>query len=266
MGSQVPSVSAAVRILETLAQRWPDVVTPTTLVRELGLNRSTCYNIIGTLEQAGWVAGQANRHGWTLGPRLLLLTGVTDKVRTKIAQEQIEALSQDLGWVVFVAEQEAGGGVYRVVAVAERSSGVRVTVSVGDTFPFSAPALMQSFVAWSDPADVERLVEEHGLMQFTKYSITQVGQLFEALPKVRERGYAASIQEYNMAQSGVAAPVFDANGKVSYVVCSLAFSTQMDSSSVAQAGEAIRRCAESITTLTGGAAPVAYRRSRSHSA
>lgn len=261
MGTEVPAVSAAVRILEMLARRWPDIVTPATLVHELKLNRSTCYNIVGTLEEAGWVAGREGLPGWTLGPRLLLLTGVTDKVRNGIAQEEIEKLSQQLGFVVFVTGQKRGGSGYRVVAVAERSSGVRVTVSLGDTFPFAAPALMQSFLAWSDPAEVERLVKEHGLTRFTEYSITEVDKLNEALARVRDRGYAESILQYNMAQGGVAAPVFDASGKVSWAVCSLAFSTELDSSNVAQVGEEIRRCAESITARTGGVVPAGYRRS-----
>lgn len=262
MTTEVPAVSSAVRILETLARRWPDVVTPATLVNELKLNRSTCYNIVGTLEQAGWVSGRNGRPGWTLGPRLLMLTGVTDKIKNVAAQQEIEELNQQLGFVVFVAEQERGGG-YRVVAVAERSSGVRVTVSLGDTFPFAAPALMQSFLAWSNPGDVERLVKEHGLTPFTKYSITELEPLNKSLAEVRKRGYAESLQQFNLAQGGVAAPVFEASGKVSWVVCSLAFSTQLDSSNVAQVGEAIRRCAENITARTGGVVPADYRASES---
>lgn len=246
------------RILETLARKWPDAVTPATLVNELKINRSTCYNIVGTLEQAGWVSGRDGRPGWTLGPRLLMLTGVTDKIKNVVAQQEIEQVNQQLGFVVFVTEQKRGGG-YQVVAVAERSAGVRVTVSLGDRFPFAAPALMQSFLAWTDPSEVERLVKEHGLIQFTKYSITDLDRLHEALAEVRKQGYSQSLQQYNMAQGGVAAPVFDATGKVSWVVCSLAFSTQLDSGNVTEVGEAIRRCAERITARTGGVSPLEYR-------
>lgn len=258
MATEVPAVSSAVRILETLAREWPEVVTPGALVNELKINRSTCYNIVGTLEHAGWVSGSDGRPGWTLGPRLLMLTGVTDKIKNVVAQQEIEELNQQLGFVVFVTEQKRGGG-YQVVAVAERSSGVRVTVSLGNRFPFAAPALMQSFLAWTDPAEIERLVKEHELIQFTEYSITDLDQLHEALAEVRKRGYSQSLQQYNMAQGGVAAPVFDGTGKVSRVVCSLAFSTQVHSDNVAEVGEAIRGCAERITARTGGISPLEYR-------
>jgi IclR family acetate operon transcriptional repressor len=257
LSTDVPAVSAAVRILERLAQAWPEMVTPGTLVSELGLNRSTCYNIVGTLQQAGWVSGREGRPGWTLGPRLLTITGVPDNVRLHVAQEEIEALSAELKFVVFLAARQPGAG-HHVLAVAERSSGVRVTVSVGDTFPFSAPALMHASLAWTAPAEADRILDGEQVIAFTGKTVTGREGLHKAFAKVRSVGYAESVQQYNMAQSGVAAPVFDSRGAVRYAVCSLAFSSEIDDSNVAAAGAAIRRCAEAITLRTGGTLPEGY--------
>jgi DNA-binding IclR family transcriptional regulator len=250
-------VSAAVRILERLAQAWPEAVAPGTVVSELRLNRSTCYNIVGTLQQVGWVAGRKGRAGWTLGPRLLTITGVPDNVRLKVAQEEIESLSADLKFVVFVTVAQPGSG-HHVLAVAERDTGVRVTVSVGDTFPFSAPALMHASLAWKDPDEADRILAGETAIAFTSKTITGREELDAAFAKIRAVGYAESIQQYNMAQSGVAAPVFDARGAVRYVVCSLAFSSELDENNVAAAGDAIRQCAEAITMRTGGVLPADY--------
>lgn len=255
MATNVPAVSSAVRILEFLAQEWPESVAPARLVNELQLNRSTCYNIIGVLEQAGWVIGRENGPGWTLGPKLLVLTGVTDNVKNEIAQQEIEALSAELGFVVFVADKEKSGD-YRTVAVAEQTSGVRITVSVGDLFPFSAPALMRAFYAWTSETEFNRVVKERGLEKFTEKSITTLAELRKVLAVVRRKGYAESIQEFNMAQGGVAAPIFDSKGRVRQVICSLAFSSQLDSSNVESVGVAIRRCAQAITRRSGGVAPI----------
>ncbi|MGH3164495.1 MAG: IclR family transcriptional regulator [Trebonia sp.] len=257
LSTDVPAVSAAVRILERLAQAWPEAVTPGTLVSELRLNRSTCYNIVGTLQQAGWVSSREGRPGWTLGPRLLTITGVPDNVRLDVAQEEIEALSAELKFVVFLTVRQPGAGHY-VLAVAERSSGVRITVSVGDTFPFSAPALMQASLAWSEQAEADRMLDTEPIIAFTGKTITGRDDLHEAFGKVRTAGFAESIQQYNMAQSGVAAPVFDARGAIRYVVCSLAFSSELDETNVAAVGGAIRRCAEAITLRTGGVLPGGY--------
>lgn len=259
MTSDVPAVTATVRILERLAKQWPGAVAPGVLVRELGLNRSTCYNIVGTLQQAGWVTSLHGRPGWTLGPRLLIITGVTDKARLEVAQEEIEALSSALSFVVFVAARETRVG-YRVLAVAELGTGVRVTVSVGDTFPFSVPALMQVSLAWLDPAEADRLLDAEGVIAFNELTITDRGELRAAFGRARSAGYAQSIQQYSMAHSGVAAPIFDADGIVRRAVCALAFSTELDAGNVAAVGAAVRRCADAITLRTGGAPPAASRR------
>jgi len=254
LSTDVPAVSAAVRILERLAQAWPDMVTPGTLVSELRLNRSTCYNIVGTLQQAGWVSGREGQPGWTLGPRLLTITGVPDNVRLYVAQEEIEALSAELKFVVFLTARLPGAG-HHVLAVAERNSGVRITVSAGDTFPFSAPALMRASLAWTASREADQILDAEQVIAFTPNTITDRERLHEAFAKVRSVGYAESIQEFNMAQSGVAAPVFDASSAVRYTVCSLAFSSELDRTNVAAAGNAIRRCAEAITLRTGGTLP-----------
>jgi DNA-binding IclR family transcriptional regulator len=257
LSTDVPAVSAAVRILERLAQAWPDLVTPGTLVSELGLNRSTCYNIVGTLQQAGWVSGREGRPGWTLGPRLLTITGVPDNVRLDVAQEEIEELSAELKFVVFLTTFQPGAG-HHVLAVAEPGSGVRVTVSVGDTFPFSAPALMHAALAWMAPGGADRMLDTGRVIAFTDKTTTDREGVHKAFAKVRSVGYAESIQQYNLAQSAVAAPVFDSRAAVKYAVCSLAFSSELDDTNVAVAGNAIRRCAEAITLRSGGTLPDGY--------
>ena len=256
MASDVPAVSSAVRILERLAASWPATVTPKDLVNELGLNRSTCYNILATLQRAGWVSSTGERSGWILGPKLLTLTGVPDDRTAAIAQQEMDELARRLGFVVFVAEPDGAGG-YVATVKAERQMGVRVTVSVGEGFPFSAPAIMQAFVAWLPPEKVDELVDRHGLKQFTQHTVTDRQELSRTLADIRERGYSTSIQQYDMAQSGVAAPIFDRRGQVTRVVCSLAFFTELHADNVSRIGAQVSACADRITARTGGRHPSA---------
>jgi DNA-binding IclR family transcriptional regulator len=84
--------------------------------------------------------------------------------------------------------------------------------------------------------------------------VTGTGTLHVVLDHTREVGYAESIREYDLGQSGVAAPVFDAQGRVSMVVCSLAFSSELNESNVEHYGRLIRECGLRITERTGGTA------------
>lgn len=254
MTGDVPAVVNAVRLLERLARDWPEPVPSGTLIDELNLNRSTAYNILGTLQRAGWAASRGDRGGWSLGPRMLAIVPAADDWTAAIVREELDALSQRLGYIAFVAQWD-GGDRYAVQTKADRGKGVHITVEGGETFPFSAPAIMRAFHAWSDPAVVDRLIERHGIVPFTQETVTEPAKLHDVLAETRRRGYGSSVREYDLGQSGVAAPIFDANGRVALVVCVLAFSSELNESTVGRVGLAVRECAQAITTRTGGTQP-----------
>jgi DNA-binding IclR family transcriptional regulator len=249
--TDVPAVVNAVRLLERIARDWPEPVPSGTLIDELNLNRSTAYNILGTLQRAGWAASRGDRGGWSLGPRLLAIAPAAEDWTAAIVREELDALSQRLGYIAFVAQWD-GGDQYSVQTKADRGKGVHITVEGGETFPFSAPAIMRAFHAWSDPAVVDRLIERYGIVGFTRETVTEPAKVRDVLAETRRRGYGASVREYDLGQSGVAAPVFDANGRVAFVVVVLAFSSELNETTVERVGAAVRECAKAITTRTGG--------------
>jgi IclR family transcriptional regulator, acetate operon repressor len=254
MASDVPAVRSAVRLLERIARDWPDPVPTGVLIEDLELNRSTCYNILGTLQRTGWAATRGDRAGWWLGPRLLALAGVSGDWTSEVVQAELDELSKRLSFLAFAVRRH-GSGEYAVVAKSDPGQGVRITVGLGDTFPFSAPAIMRSFLAWTDPAEIGRLIDRHGLTAFTPETVVDRKALWAVLAQVRERCYAVSIREYDLGQSGVCGSVFDERGHVSMVLCSLAFSSELNESTFVQAGELIRESALRLTERLGGRMP-----------
>ncbi|MFE7276778.1 IclR family transcriptional regulator [Streptomyces sp. NPDC057623] len=247
-------MSAAIRILERLAAELPRAVSPTALVNELGLNRSTCYNILTTLQRAGWVNKLESRGGWTLGPGLLALTGVSDDSAVEVVQEEIDNLSRRLGYVVFAARQDGSGG-YTVIAVSDPRRGVRVIVDVGDRFPFSAPALMQAMYAHRPFGDFLAAARSRAVERFTEHTVVDLDELAKVFSEVRRRGFSTSVQQFNLAQSGTAAPVFDRAGKPHLAVGTLAFSSELDEGNIEPVGRLISATAGRITDRTGGTYP-----------
>lgn len=254
MSTEVPAVHSAIRILEYLAKENPSPVASNTLVSELGLNRSTCYSILATLQRAGWVLKRDTRGGWTLGPSLLALTGVGDEAVQAVIDEEISELSRELGFVVFAAQQDGSGG-YTVIAQSNPGRGVRVVVDVGDRFPFSAPALMHANYAWRPFSEFEAAAGRHTVEKFTDTTVVDLDALAAVFEEVRTRGFSASIRQFNLAQGGVAAPVFDRAGIPRLLIATLAFSSQIDESNVASIGVLVRDTAARITERTGGTAP-----------
>ena len=256
MSSEVPAVNAAIRILERLAADLPRAVSPTVLVNDLRLNRSTCYNILTTLQRAGWVNKLDSRGGWTLGPGLLALTGISEDSVISVVREEMDVLSRALGYVVFAAKPDGSGG-YTVVSVSDPRRGVRIVVGVGDRFPFSAPALMQAMYAYLPESEFLEIARIRGVEKFTDSTVVDLDGLQSVLACVRERGYSTSIRQFNLAQSAAAAPVFDRTGKPHLAVGVLAFSSELDDSNIAPVGEMIHAAAVRITARTGGVYPSA---------
>lgn len=255
MPVDVPAVSASVRILELLAGEWPKPISPGRLVAELQLNRSTCYNILATLQRAGWAASLGDRAGWTLGPRLLTLTRVSQGLITKVVQDEIDALSRELGFVVFAVEADGSGG-YTIIAQADGRSGVRVTAGVGDRFPFSAPAIMHAFEAWTPDDELTRRIARYGMEQFTEFTVTDRDELRTVLERVRREGYSRSVRQFDLAQGGAAAPIFDAQGRPSLVMCTLGFSSELNEHTVDRVGGLLRDATARVTQRIGGVRPV----------
>lgn len=254
MPNEVPAVGAAIRMIERLAAEAPHAVPAGTLANELGLNRSTCYNILATLQQAGWVNNVGNRSGWTLGPGLSMLAGLSDELIDTAVQEEIDRLCKRLGYVVFAAREDGSGG-YTVVAVADPGRGVRVTVDVGDRFPFSAPGLMHAFWSYRPWEKFVEVTRRRQVERFTEFTAVELDQLAELFARVRERGYGASIRQFNLAQSGASAAVFGPDGCPKLVLVTLAFSSDLDWDNLPEVGLSIRDAAARITSRTGGAVP-----------
>jgi IclR family acetate operon transcriptional repressor len=254
LSNDVPAVNAAIRILERIAEESPNPVSPGVLATELGLNRSTCYNILATLQRAGWSTNMGSRSGWALGPGLLALTGVSQESINAVVQEEIDALSRRLGYVVFAAQQDGSGG-YTVISVSDPRRGVRVIVDVGDRFPFSAPALMQAFYAHRPWLEFEAMARSRVVEKFTEHTVTGMPALAEIFAEVRRQGYSTSIRQFNLAQGAAAAPVFDRNGLPALVLGTLGFSSDLDESNCHQVGRVLRAGADLITSRTGGVLP-----------
>ncbi|WP_406129228.1 helix-turn-helix domain-containing protein [Streptomyces canus] len=251
MTNEVPAVSAAIRLVEHIAAEAPQAVSAGTLAGALGLNRSTCYNILATLQQAGWVNNLGNRSGWTLGPGLSMLAGLGDEAIFSVVKEEVDRLCRQLGLVVFAA-QEDGSGSYTVVTVGDPGRGVRVTVDVGDRFPFSAPGLVQAFWAYRPFDEFVDLARSRLVERFTEFTITGLDELSDVFAQVRERGYGSSIRQFNIAHSGASSTVFGPDGQPKLALMTITFSSELDWDDLDRVGPSIRDAAARATARIGG--------------
>jgi DNA-binding IclR family transcriptional regulator len=70
----------------------------------------------------------------------------------------------------------------------------------------------KALLAHLPEAEIEEVVERHGLAEMTPATITDHGRLYETLAAVRERGYAVSDEEQMQGLRAVGAPIRDRSG------------------------------------------------------
>jgi DNA-binding IclR family transcriptional regulator len=75
------------------------------------------------------------------------------------------------------------------------------------------------------------------------------------LADVRRDGFSCSVRQFDLAQGGAAAPVFDARGRPSLVLCTLGFSSELNEHNVRQVGAQLRDGAQRLTQRIGGVNP-----------
>lgn len=247
---QVPAVNLAVRVIEFLVAEWPQPVPVGRFVSDLGINRSTCYNVLATLQESNWVLNLGDRAGWTLGSRLLTLTGASEKFLGPILGDELENLGRALGIVVYAAKEDADGG-YTVVARSDPNTGIRLTVGVGDRFPYSSPALMGAFWAFRRRDAFADLVSERPLEMFTEHTL-HVDDALRELDAIADRGYSRVIRQFTGETAAVGAPVVDARGRVTLVICGVALTTDLNETNIDRVGELIRDAAARTSAMLGG--------------
>lgn len=252
----VPAVQHAIAILRLFSERANQPATMTEIARSAGINPSTCFNILKTLEEARLVAFDPTTKSYCLGLGVVELAGSVDANR-QVVQTALEFArgvadqTQLACLVVRMAETEE----FVVVDKAESRRPIKVTVAVGERFPANSSVLAKAYFAWVDEAVVDRMIERLGLPEYSPNSIIDGGEFKRQLETTRSRGFATSVGEYYPDHNALAAPMFDRHGQVTHLLVIVGFAFELPAERLEAYGELLREAAEAITDRVGGCYP-----------
>lgn len=132
-----------------------------------------------------------------------------------IARPSMEALRDISGETVTLLVRE---GLRRVVVeLVPSRHAVSQRVEPGEVHPLQAGAPSKVLLAW-DPEATRQLLS-HELQQRTAATITDPTAFRRELSTVLEQGYAASFAENVDGVASIAAPIFDAHGRIAAALC-----------------------------------------------
>jgi DNA-binding IclR family transcriptional regulator len=217
--TRVQSVERAAAVLRAVAAATGPAGSATGLAEAVGLNRTTTWRILTTLEHERLVTYDKDTGTYALGFGLIDLAGQADGVAlvrsARGVLQQLAARAQETAALAVVR-----GGV--LTYVAEATPGAVVAAGwQGREVAVHATSTGKVLLAYSHPADLRsllRLPRGGRLPRYTPSTITSLATLEKELALIRDRGFAVCRGEFENLAWGVSAPVLDLAGRPVAVV------------------------------------------------
>lgn len=211
MSYVVAAVDKALLLLEFLADNPGSGVTE--IASQTGGTKSQAFRLLCTLEQRGFVSKDAETRNYRLGYRNLFLGDRTRHQNglIRVARPVMDNLAEDSMENVHLVVREGLGSV--VVALRESPQPLRLYAQVGRRGPLHAGGASSVLLAYA-PSDVQDAVCREDLRVFTPATVTEPALLRDVLQRIREQGYAVSMEDVDEGAFSIAAPIRDHEGEV----------------------------------------------------
>ncbi len=210
--SQLSSVKNALHILQSFTMDEPEKKI-SDLALSLGLNKSTVSRTMSTLASEGFVYKDPDTKKYRLGFSILSLSGIVNSNMDVYRESQpiLKKLVDDSGETAHISVMDHLDVIY--IQKVECNHPVRFLTHIGKRNPAYCTSSGKVILAHSDEAKIQQVVE-NGLHAYTKHTITDPKELYAHLKKVKEEGFACSMEELLEGVNSIAAPIFDYSGKV----------------------------------------------------
>jgi DNA-binding IclR family transcriptional regulator len=205
VNSRIQSVDRATELLEGVAAAGEPETAPV-LADRCGLNRSTAWRLLATLEHHGLVERDPAGNRYSLGFAVLRLAAAAGyEPLVRLAHPLLRRLAEATGETVNLAVARRLELVY---ADQLQAPHVMAPNWLGHTVPLHATSTGKAFLAALPPDELDTLLRQR-LGRFTEATITDPRILRRELEWVSERGYAVSHGELEPALWGVSATALD---------------------------------------------------------
>jgi DNA-binding IclR family transcriptional regulator len=273
-----PAVGRTVAVLNFFADHPGQAFTLTDLVKSLKLSRATCHALLAALVDAGYLYRTADKT-YVLGAALARVGRVAQENASPIqaAMPELRRLADAFDAICSVVARDKDDAVVRERAASRSHLGW--AISPGTRLPLRPP-LGSIFLAWSSEAEVEAWIGKVS----PPPGEAERAQMRAGLAFPREHGFSFGVRTVHIvdekhAQSlvfateqtdylvadiapdrvyelaFVAAPVFDARGRVAFVLALMGFTHAVTGAEVERIGAELKAAAQRVIRFIGGAAP-----------
>ncbi len=253
-GSRIAVIDKAALVLDALL-RHPHGATPTEVAGDLGLNRSTTFRLLTSLEHAGLLDRDPATGRYRLGLRMLVLG---DAVRerldlVRIAEPILRELRDTVRQTVFLSERDGWGAV-----CLQRLPGPDVDIlawRTGHRLPFHTGAGPRALLAALPEEELEAYLAGPGPWP-TRQGELSATELRRLVEQTRERGWSLNREDVTDGVSSLAVAV--RSNDTGAPVCALSIaglSGAFSGERLDAMAEAVREGASRLAAVLSGRLP-----------
>lgn len=245
------SVGRIFRILESIANEGAGA-TLSELARVTASPKTSLAGLLAGLTAEGCLVRDAAAR-YALGPRIhaLAMQAMAGRELAMLARPVLRSLVDETGEtaVLGVLAPDADLAVY--LDKVESPNPIRYAVTVGDRRELYCTAIGKVLLAHFDPARLRRYLRTTPRQRWTPTTITAAADLMAEMARVRGEGIARTNGERVAGASGLAAPVFAADGSVAAALLIAGPSERMRVNQ-RRNEQRLRRAAAECSRLAGG--------------
>ena len=211
--SEVKGVKRALNVLSCFTLDMPEL-SLAEICNRTELPKATVHRLLTTLAQAKFVVQDEETSKYRLGYMMMVMGAIARSQVNYLTKAEpiLKELVYDVDETVVMASLDGDHHVCTMVVEPERS--IRVTTAVGTRrlCYFGSAGLV--LLAYQPESVVDEVLPPDKLEAFTVWSTTDPGEFRRRLTNVREHGYAIEKGEAFPDVTGLAAPIFDHEGKI----------------------------------------------------
>jgi DNA-binding IclR family transcriptional regulator len=201
------------RVLDLYDAEHPEL-GPTQVAKALDMTKSKAQLLLASMAEIGLLR---RNHGgrYCIGWRSLSLERLAtgNAPFRPLARAMALRLARHTGEMIHVATLDLGWVVYVDRVPGQRA--IQIDVSkVGATLPAHCSGVGKTLLAHLSAADVEVILDRHGMPRLTPATICDRDALYAELHRIRRDGVAFDREEVQEGLSCAAAPIVDGEGGV----------------------------------------------------
>lgn len=245
----IRAIDRAVDVLNAFDEHHP-ALTIDQVSRSTHLPRATVYRILYTLERRGLVRFDEQTLTYRLGFQLMAYGNLLSS-SLELREEALEpmlALYERTRQSVLLAVPQGRTLVY--IFRKETPQGLKVASPEGPTRPLVFGAFGTVIMAYMDEAEVQSILRDP-VPQFTPSTVTDRQIIVQRLLQVRAEQVFSETDEGILGVTGIAAPVFDVEGKFVAAAGVDGPTVQLSGGQLVQAKQAVIETAQQISAKLG---------------